>query len=271
MRELLFCMLCLGAVSGCADDRPTFVKRSGDAIMLSDNTRLSRGASTWMAAAPGVTANVIQAHEDTAAFFEDLGGGVLIYEGVTTWRSNEGVPSLTLRSARQTAVAQFDGTRYALSGLVGGAAYDPMDMLTVETSDGDGEPVSVSVAAPPPPADPTTLLGEPQGLATEVRIADGTFDLMYVFVAAASGGPGDSGLMRFVDAEAMTLDGPDRVAPLLDDASIAALEARSLSPLAIYVAYFYEDESTVFFEGRAVQVQAGRMFQIAPADLSTGP
>jgi len=261
--RLLICVAALGLLAGCAGDPRDVLGRSGDAIMLSDNTRLSHDGSSWTAAAPGVTANVIQAHEATAAAFEELAGGTLVFQGVTAWRSQVGDDSITLSSSLQTGTATFDGSGYSIGGLAGGPAFAETDTLTVEGSGGG----SVTVDAPPPLADASSFLGEPQGLRTEVRVPDGDFDTLYVFVLADDGSPGDDGLMRFMPPSDMALDGTSRTAPLLDDEAIAAMESRGMTALAIYVAYYNTVESSDFFSGRAVPVQAGRMFQIDPTQL----
>ncbi len=251
--------------SACGDP-PREKKRSGDpdddAIMLSDNVRLGRDGSGWSAGAAGVTANVIQAHDDTLARFEVEADGLGVFQGMEVWRSNEGPPSLTLRSSLQNAVATFDGTSYGFTGLAAGPAFAESDTLTVE----DGA-TSMTVEAPPPLADPTALLGDPVGLSTPARIPDGTFDLFYVFVLGDDGAPGQDGLMRSIPADSMPLEGGMRVAPLLDDAAVTALESRGITVTAVYVAYYNVEESTAFFPGRGVPVQAGRMFQIDPSDL----
>jgi hypothetical protein len=244
-------------------------KESGDAIMLSDNTQLAvNPGGGWIASGTGVTANVIQAHPDTQDRFDEEGVGLLVFRNVTAWRSNEGLPVIALESSLQNATATYDRTGYPITGLVAGPAFAATDALTITASDpADGSSRVATLDAPPPLADPATVLGPPTGLGTVVRIPDGTFDLLYVFVVANDASPGDDGLMRFVAAEDMALEAGDRVAPLLDPAAERALAERGLVPTTIYFAYFNEVESTPFFPGRAVPIQAGRMFQVAAFDL----
>lgn len=264
-RHLWIVLAITTLVAGCArvDPEANRRRRGGDAIMLSDNTRLFNDGTSWSAGTPGVTANVIQAGAATEAAFEELEGGTLLFHDVPAWRSNEGNGDLTLGSSLQSATAIFDGEGYVLTGLTTGPAFADTDSLTVEAAEGG----AVTVDAPPPLSEPTSLLGDPQGLRTEVSVPDGTFDTLYVYLLADDGSPGDDGLMRFVPAEDMALDGERRTAPLIDEEAIAALDSRGMSPVAIYVAYFNVAESNDFFPGRAVPVQAGRMFQVDPAEL----
>jgi hypothetical protein len=243
----------------------------GDAIMMSDNTRLlPNPEGGWTASLTGTTANVIQASERTSSHFEEVDDGLLAFTNVSMWESNQGEPSITLESSRQQATAvysagAYSGGAYSISGLLGGPAFDAVDTLAVR---GEGEdPPSIMVDVPMRLENPADVLGPASGFATEVRIPDGAFDLLYVFVVAEDGMAGDDGLMRFVPAADMALDGGDRVEPLLDEAAIAALEDLDLEPITIYFAYYNVVETNLFFPGRTVPIQAGRMFQVAVTDL----
>ncbi len=238
----------------------------GDAILLSDNAKVTRGATSWTVAAPGVSANFIQAHTDVDARFYPLAPSALLYGGVTVFKSNSGLTPVTLKSSVQTATATFNGTRYALTGLVAQPAFAASDSLIVSHTSG----ASVTVAAPPPLANINAMFGAPAGWSTQVSIPDGTFDTLYVFAALkpASNPAGEFGLMRFVKAADMTLTGGNRVGPLLDDEARAQVGRLGWSVLSVYVAYLNTAQTTAFFpSSRQVPVQAGRMFQLTPAEL----
>ncbi len=260
-------MLLALASSGCGGvrEQPRRASSSGDAIMLADNTHLSHGLAGWAAGPTGVTANIIQADEAVGAAFDALPSGTLVFQNVAAWNSNQGPTSFDLSSSLQHAFAQWDGSRYPINGLAAGPAFADTDTLTVLGA--GATETSVTVDVPPPLADATQLLDGQNAFATQVRIPDGTFDQLYVFAVADDGSAGDDGLMRFVNAADMTLDGGMRTAPLLDADAIAELDKRSMTVTTIYVAYLDVKETSAFFDGRAVPVQAGRMFQIAASDL----
>ena len=123
----------------------------------------------------------------------------------------------------------------------------------------------------PPLADPTALFGARDGLRTNVRLPDGTFDTLFVSVVAGPPGapPGQTGLLRTVRSAQMTLDAGVRSAPALDDQSIAVLSEVGWQVSSLYVAYYREADAGALFPGlRAPPLQAGRMVQVTPADLT---
>ncbi|MBL8953442.1 MAG: hypothetical protein JNK82_21890 [Myxococcaceae bacterium] len=244
--------------------------QKGDAIMLSDNTRVTRSGGAWSLAAPGVTANVILAAQAVEDRFAPVSASSIAYGGVTAFGSVAGLSPLRLRSSLQTATATHNGTRYALTGLTAGAAYSGTDTLTVEHQPAAGPLVTVSVPAPPPVGDVNALLGAPAGWGTTVSVHDGAFDTLYVFVGLRPPGTstGEFGLMRFARAADLPLANGRRSSPLLDAATRAEVEALGFTVTSLYVAYFNTVETTAFFPGqRAVPVQAGRMLQLVPAEL----
>lgn len=245
----------------------------GDAMMLSDNTRLTRNGSAWAAMAPGVTANVIHAHADLEPKFHPLAPGGLVYGGVTNFRSNGGLSPLTLRSGRQTATATFNGTRYVLTGLVAGAAFNATDSFTIEHQPASGPPITLAVSAPPPlPADPNLVFGAPLGFDTRITLPDGTFDTLYVFLLLRAPGaappPGEFGVMLLRSASSLSLMNGNRVANLVDGPALEPLRALGWSVQTAYVAAFNTQTTSAFFPGlRPLPVQAGRMFQFTGTDL----
>lgn len=252
----------------------------GDAVMLSDNTRLTRSGASWVAQPTGVTANVIAATEALEAKFGAIDSQNVAYDTVTAFESRLGLPRIELRSSQQRAVFAHDGTRYVQRGLVGMPAYAANDLLTVtgQLADGgtatfaDGGPAVVTFAAPPPLPNPAQLLGPRAGLSTVVRLPDGTFDALFVTLGARSPRGGEGGLLRTVPAEEMTLNAGVREAPLLDDASLRAVRAWGLDAGTIYfAAYRQRSVEGLFTESdgglRAVPIQAGRMVQVNVADL----
>ncbi|MBX7102236.1 MAG: hypothetical protein K1X89_31255, partial [Myxococcaceae bacterium] len=245
--------------------------KGGDAIMLSDNAKVTRTDAGYTAAAPGVTANLIHAAPAVQDHFFPIGKGTNLYTGVAAFTSNQGLSPLVVKSARQNATATFNGSRYVFSGLVGGAAFNATDALTVEHTPAGMPTLSVTVPAPPPLADLNAFFGPRQGLKTEVHIPDGTFDTFFVSVVGGPpGGPaGQSGVLRLVQAADMTLVGADRVAPLLDDEALATLSDLGWTVQTLYVAYYRQQDTQLFFPSlRALPVQAGRMFQVNAADLA---
>lgn len=245
----------------------------GDAVMLSDNTRLTRSGGQWAAMPVGVTANVIHAHADLDPLFHPLAPGGLVYGGVSTFRSNGGLTPITLRSGRQTGTATFAAGRYTIAGLAAGAAFNSTDTLTVEHQPASGPLVSVSVPAPTaPPANPNMVFGPPAGFDTPITLPDGTFDTLYVFLLLRAPGatppPGEFAVMLFRSASSLTLSNGSRVANLVDGPGLALLRELGWSVQTAYVAAFNTSQTSLFFPGlRAVPVQAGRMFQLSGADL----
>jgi hypothetical protein len=244
---------------------------NGDAVMLSENTRLTKSGTGWSAASPGATANVIAASPAVSVHFFGVGRGTQLYASVPGFTSLPGLSPLQLHSSLQTGTATFDGMRYAITGLTGSAVYAATDTLTVTHTPSDGgTPVTLSVAAPPPIADVTSLFGARAGLKTTVQLADGTFDVMFVSVVAGPPGApaGQNGVLRSVAAADMTLVGNLRVAPLVDDETLAAMTELGWVAQTVYVAAYRQTLSPLFFpEAQPVPVQAGRMFQVSVADL----
>jgi hypothetical protein len=242
-----------------------------DALMLSENVRLTRSGSGWAAGAPGVTANVIHATDTVLQGFHPANFESKLYGGITSFQSNRGLTPLTLRSSRQTGTATHNGTRYVVSGLTGSAVWGASDGLTVSAPNPDGgADLSLTVPAPGP-LDPNLTFGPRSGLSTEVRLADGTFDVLFVSASAGPAGApaGTTGLLRTVRAADMQLSGTDRVAPLVDEKTITAFADLGWTVTTLYVAAYREQETDVFFPGlRPLPVQAGRMFQLTAAELN---
>lgn len=252
----------------------------GDAIMLSDNTRLTRSGTTWNAQPTGVTANLIVATDSVRASFSQLSAETVAYDGVTSFQSVVGFPRVRFQSSRQTAVFTHTGTRYVQSGLVGGPAYATTDSLTITglLQDGgvglfaDGGAATLTVVAPPGLPPPSQLFGTRAGLETEVRLPEGSFDVLFVSCSGASRDGGEGGLFRTVPASSMTLDGGIRTAPLLAPEDVRALASWGVAPTTVYVAAYRQLEASDWFftpDGGplSVPVQAGRMVQVSTADL----
>ena len=163
----------------------------------------------------------------------------------------------------------FNGTRYVLTGLQSVPAFADSDTMKVTATDGGGNPISVSVAAPPPPADVTGVLGEPRQLSTEFRAPESGFDVFYVaFIGKPGASGGDSGGMCTIPADKMPLKSGSRTAPLLSTEIQDALDDRGIDVQTVYAAYYRTTSTTKLFPGgRDVPVQAGRMFEIDPAEL----
>lgn len=254
---------------------------TGDAVMLSDNTRLTRNGASWVAQATGVTANVIAATDALGAKFGALDSHNVGYDTVASFESRLGLPRFELQSSQQRAVFVHNGTRYAQTGLVGAAAYGATDTLRVtgQLADGgtatfaDGGAAVVTLAAPAPLPAPSQLFGPRAGLSTLVRLPDGSFDVLYVSLGARSPRGGEGGLFRTVPAAEMTLNNGVREAPLVDEAAQRALRAWGIDAGTVYVAAYRQQSVVGLFTesdggARAVPVQAGRMVQVNVTDLA---
>ncbi len=253
----------------------------GDAVMLSDNTRLTRTGSTWSAAATGVTANLIAATDSISENFGALNPDSVGLDAVTAFTGRVGLPKFRFVSGRQTATWTHNGNGYTQTGLVGGAAFNTTDTLTVTGLNADGGTASfpdggaavVVVSAPSPLPAGGAIFGARNGLATQVRLPDGTFDALYVSLTAPSPRGGTGGIFRTVLASRMALDAGMREAPLLDDESLRAVMSWGLDAGTVYIAAYRQAQVSGFFTetdggARVVPVQAGRMVQVNVPDLA---
>lgn len=138
-------------------------------------------------------------------------------------------------SARQDVSVTWDdmaGFGYIPFGLdtttdVG--SFDDTDTLAFSAVLGAS---NATANVPAPPAlDLDTILGPPAGLATELSLEDGTFDLVIVWVLLQdSTNNAVAALHRVLWPSDMTLAGGRRVAPLVDSESLAAAAGRGLTP-----------------------------------------
>ncbi len=255
---------------------------TGDAVMLSDNTRLTRTGNTWNAMATGVAANLIVPAPELASKFGALTSETVGLDGVAQFTGRVGaVPRFRFVSGRQTATWNHTGTGYSQTGLVAGAAYNATDALTVTglALDGgtasfpDGGPAVVTLPAPPVLPAAAQLFGAREGLRTRVRLPDGTFDVLYVSTTTASPAGGTGGIFRTVRAADMELDAGVREAPMMDEPAMRALAAWGLDAGVVYIAAYRQQTVEGFFTeadggARPVPVQAGRMVQVNVADLA---
>lgn len=253
----------------------------GDAVMLSDNTRVNWTGSAWSSQATGVTANVIAASDALKLKFGALGGASAAFDGVSAWTSRLGFPKLRLQSSLQNSTFTHNGTRYTQMGLAASSAFAATDSLTVTGLTAgnatalfpDGGQAVLVVPAPPPLPAPSAFFGTRSGLSTLVRLPNGSFDVVYVSVVATSPRGGEGGLFRTVRAEDMALDDAGiRFAPILTGRDQAALAEWGLSPANVYIAAFRQAEVEGFFTqtdggAQTVPVQAGRMVQVSRTDL----
>ncbi len=247
-----------GAGCGCTDpmSKPGIY---GDAVMLAENVRLSSSGTGWTAGGAGATANCIMGTDDLVSHFVESSNGSLVFMGVSSWTSEQGLTPITLASSLQTATATFSASNYVITGLSGAAVWGASDSLTVTS----GSTV-IEVPAPDPIPDPTQILGAADGLSTTISFPDGHCDAVTAFIQADM----TSGAMRHVPEADIPLVGGSRVMPIADEATIAMLESEGLVPSMVYFSCMNEVETTDLFPGmRSVPVQAGRMFQVSFADL----
>lgn len=260
----------------CEDDVPAG-HPPGAEILLADFCEASRVGSTFecSSAAAGTIANVIVPTAETRSHLTPVGSTSAIFEGVESWASETGAPVITMTTSRQSVTATHDGTSYAVSGLTTGPVLAFPDDLVVTGTPPGGSEVSVTV----PAIDPATtyltgmVLETADGLRSRMRAQDGGFDAMYVYATATgSSMAGEAGVMRVVPAAAMTADGTgERSAPLLDDATIAALEGRGLTLDTILVGPVRFVESDALFPGETVPVMAGRLLRVPAAQFVATP
>ncbi len=239
-----------------------------------DAERTSSGFSC-IGAASGAIANVIVPTTATESHLSSVGASTVVFEGVETWQSVAGPPTLELASSLQAVTATHDGTGYAITGLGTGPVLGFPDDLVVTGTPPGGSEASVSVpAVDPADAYVAGVLRDPDGLRTSMRGREGAFDAMYVH-ATASGSTmaGEAGVMRLVPAASMTLDtsGTERTAPLFDDATIAELAARGLTLDTIVVGPVRFVENETLFPGRSVPVMTGRFVRIPASHLEAAP
>ncbi|TPW09184.1 MAG: hypothetical protein FD127_4220, partial [Acidimicrobiaceae bacterium] len=272
----------------CVDDTTVIERR--DAILLAVNRRLVAVGGTLQESTemPGLVANVIHAHDDTLAGFSDLDGETSMFAEVTTFRSNEGPPAITLEAVDppgtvvQSGTATFDGTRYATSGLTSGAGvFQTAGAFLRVTGTPPGAPAPVVETVVPQSrrseaGDLALIFGMDAGLATTVSFPDGTWGYLYVYVTAVGDASttGESGIIRIVPRESIPIDGTTgrRATPLVPRAAIDALAARGLFANQVYVGLIDQTSSTMLFPGlRPIPVQAGWTFQVSAVDLGAPP
>lgn len=260
----------------CVGDTPAG-HPPGAEILLADFCEASRVGSTFecSSAASGTIANVLVPTVETRSHLTPVGSTSAIFEGVESWTSEAGAPVITMTTSRQSVTATHDGASYAVSGLTTGPVLAFPDDLVVTGTPPGGSEVSVTV----PAIDPATtyltgmVLETAEGLRSRMRAQDGGFDAMYVFATATgSSMAGEAGVMRVVPAAAMTVDGTgERSAPLLDDATITALEGRGLTLDTILVGPVRFVESDALFPGETVPVMAGRLLRVPASQLVATP
>lgn len=218
---------------------------------------------TWTAGATSVAANMISSAPSLAEHFEEIDAHCQGYTGVTSYDSEQGVSPITMETSTQVGTATYDGSRYVISGLVGGPAFATSnDTLTI--SGPNGMPTD-SIATPVAMTDPNQHFGAPNGLATVFMAPDGGFDAMYVFVNLTGAGT-DSGVSCTIPAADMTLNGAVRSAPILPAAAITWITENGLTPTDAYVFYMRQKQVSGFF-AEEIPLQAGQMFRIPAATL----
>lgn len=242
-------------------DAPTFLRPPKHAVMLSNlDTDCTAVAGTIACSRLSAAANVIYASAATEAGFTTFDPETTIFEGVSVWSSERGVSPIVLTTPRATVTATYGTDRYSISGLARPFAGAETLTLTVPGASPAIDPV-VLTAPPDPPR-----FGAPSGLATEVRVADGTFDVLFVY---ASDSPGTSGLLREIPASAMTLRGSDRVAPILPADVVAALDARGIVLSHVTVGPYREVWTSALFSAGEVPLQAGYLVDVPVAALGS--
>ena len=240
-------------------------------VMLSNFTQVTRAGATWSLGATSVAANVIHADDAVLSrFSRSDASDCVVYEGVTNWTSRMGLTPITVASSEsQSYTATWNGTSYAVSGLVGGAAFG-----VDENVDVTAPAFSQHLEGPqaPPFADANDHLGAAAGLATVFSMPDAaSFDLMFTFVAGTgtSAGGGEYGAMCERTKADLALADGDRSAPLVDAAAIARLTDLGITPTTVNVAvYRTADVSGAFVEHEPINLQVGQMLTIPAATLA---
>jgi hypothetical protein len=242
-------------------DAPRFLRPPKHAVMLSNfDTDCTAVAGTIACSRLSAAANVIYASAATEAGFTTFDPETTIFEGVSVWSSERGVSPIVLTTPRATVTATYGTDRYAISGLTRPFAGAETLTLTVPGASPAIDPV-VLTAPPDPPR-----FGAPSGLATEVRVAEGTFDVLFVYASDAAG---TSGVLREIPASTMTLRGSDRVAPILPADVVAALDARGIVLSHVTVGPYREVWTSALFSAGEVPLQAGYLVDVPVAALGS--
>ena len=254
------------ATSGCADSAEELARLIwGADIMLADLSPVARVGATWESQGTAVAANIILPDDTVTSTFTEVTDHCTVFEGVSEWRSEEGIASFDLVSSMQQAQATYDAAagRYVISGLVAAPAFAMTDQLVL--MDAAGEEL-LRLDAPPPPADPGLLLGPPEGLRTVFHAPSGAYDHIVVFAADAGGISGQSGVMCGYEPGDTTLNLPSDDVPLVDSEAVAELQARGITPTSVSVAYHRATTTDAVFDD-TITVHAGRMIQVGAGDL----
>lgn len=235
----------------------------GSAILLADSQRVVASASgPAFSGGVGAAANVIVPNRAALDTFTVV-GDTTITEG-TTFTSELGPAAITLSSSLQTVTATHDGSRYALTGLLGAAALGASDTLTVSAGT-----TSVPVSAPAPITSVSDLLDPPTGLTSTVSWPDGACDAFVVqALLAGSALPGEAQIIRRVPCDGAPLSGGRRRIRILEDATLTALAARGLTISEITVGVVNEADCSALFPALGnVPCQAGRLLRFSPSAL----
>lgn len=246
-------------------------------ILLGDYCEATRETSTIVCLTDmtGSLANVIVPAPSITAQLSDLNPTTTLFEGVTNWDSVAGPSTLEFTTQTHTVTATYNNGRYEFEGLTPGPVFThPENLLVSGASPSASTPVTVEV-----PSIAITggellpVLGDVNGLETEMRFPDGQFDAMYVYATATgSSVDGEAGVMRLVPAVDMALDGANiRSAPLFDQATRAELEALGLTLDTILVGPVHVETNDALFPGETVPVMAGRFHRFSAKLLEPMP
>ena len=181
--------------------------------------------------------------------------------------SEQGLSPIRLTTSTQDLVAVYEGDRYRVDGLVADAAYDTDDESLEIAYDG-AEPFSEMVQAPPALNDPNDHLGPRDGLATEVRMPDGEFDVVVVSISASDGvNPYDVDCTY--TAESMAMANGVRATPMVDSDARDELASRGIVAINVIVSIDNQMMSDRFFPGaEPIALRAGRAVSLSAASLT---
>lgn len=265
-------------LNACGDTRvaPQFWFK----VMMADATPVSRGPDGWVAEETSAVAEVGYARRAVRNAMRPVSDHCVVFEGIGRWTSERGLAAMTLESYKQRVWAAYDDDvqEYSLSGFAAGPAFGPSGG-TFLVDDPEGQPRMGEIDAPDAVRDVGELLGTPRGLRTEYRAPHGEYDVVIITVFGTGPDGRDAGAVcRYRPRDAAQGGVYDSVR-LVDDATIALLEARHIEPQSVSAGYFKEGVAHGFFGPlggprkrtfEKAALQAGRTLSLPFAALRDG-
>ena len=221
---------------------------------------VTRNGSAFAFTRGGVATNLGERTAEMQQKYTDIGGHCERYQGLTDFKSIEGVPRVDVTTGPQSGSATYNSTtqRYVWTGFRQGAIFG---MEKVNFTFG-----GASVALDPP-ADygtPEETLSQPAGLDTKVSIADGEFDAFTLF-GQLTAGEAFSCLFRVAE---LTLEGSRRTSAVVPAEVRAAIPDVDGRLDTLYIGKATEASTTMLFPSVGPRnLHAARLLKIRAAAL----